>query len=91
MHHQGIIPAFAGTGLQRIALYASVVTPRRLASNSLLVIRNNPKPFDLSSGPLIWRCFWDLVEVGQSSHYRWPCNRELEGKHQQRGGVVFLV
>ncbi len=65
IHHQGIIPAFAGTGsaalvrlrriafdrssrstlrlskgLRRIAPYASVVAPRRLASNTSLVIRN---------------------------------------------------
>jgi hypothetical protein len=30
------------TGLRRIAPYASVVAPRRLASNTFLVIRNNP-------------------------------------------------
>jgi hypothetical protein len=30
------------TGLRRIAPYASVVAPRRLAPNTLLVIRNTP-------------------------------------------------
>jgi hypothetical protein len=33
---------FAGAGLRRIAPYASVVAPRRLASNTLLVISNTP-------------------------------------------------
>jgi hypothetical protein len=33
-------PAFAGAGLRRITPYASVVAPRRLTSNTLLVIRN---------------------------------------------------
>jgi hypothetical protein len=33
-------PAFAGAGLRRIAPYASVVAPRRLASNILLAIRD---------------------------------------------------
>ena len=59
IRHQGIIPAFAGTGsaalpsiapppafagagLRRITPYASVVAPRRLTSNTLLVIRNAP-------------------------------------------------
>ncbi len=33
-------PAYAGAGLRRIAPYASVVAPRRPASNTLLVIRD---------------------------------------------------
>jgi len=38
-HHQGIIcgVAFDRSSLRRIAPYASVVAPRRLASNALLV------------------------------------------------------
>jgi len=41
IHHQGIIcgVAFDRPSLRRIGPYASVVTPRRLASNTLLVIR----------------------------------------------------
>jgi len=44
IHHQGIIcgVAFDRSSLRRIAPYASVVAPRRLASNTLLVIRNTP-------------------------------------------------
>jgi len=44
IHHQGIIcgVAFDRSSLRRIAPYASVVAPRRLASNTLLVIRNIP-------------------------------------------------
>jgi hypothetical protein len=44
IHHQGIIcgVAFDRSSLRRIAPYASVVPPRRLASNTLLVIRNIP-------------------------------------------------
>ncbi|MDI6789649.1 MAG: hypothetical protein QME44_03045 [Thermodesulfobacteriota bacterium] len=44
VHHQGIIcgVAFDRFSLRRIAPYASVVAPRRLASNILLVLRNNP-------------------------------------------------
>jgi hypothetical protein len=44
IHHQGIIcgVAFDRSSLRRIAPYASVVTPRRLASNTLLMIRNTP-------------------------------------------------
>jgi len=44
IHHQGIIcgVAFDRSSLRRIAPYASVVAPRRLASNTLLVIRNMP-------------------------------------------------
>jgi len=44
IHHQGIIcgVAFDRSSLRRIAPYASVVAPRRLASNTFLVIRNNP-------------------------------------------------
>jgi hypothetical protein len=40
IHHQGIIcgVAFDRSSLRRIGPYASVVTPRRLASNALLVI-----------------------------------------------------
>jgi hypothetical protein len=50
MHHQGIIcgVAFDRSSLQRIAPYASVVTPWRLASKPLLVIRNISRGFDLS-------------------------------------------
>jgi len=42
IHQQGIIcgVAFDRSSLRRIAPYASVVAPRRLASNILLVIRN---------------------------------------------------
>ena len=41
IHHQGIIccVAFARSSLRRIAPYASVVAPRRLASDALLMIR----------------------------------------------------
>jgi hypothetical protein len=41
IRHQGIIcgVAFDRSSLRRISPYASVVTPRRLASNALLVIR----------------------------------------------------
>ena len=44
IHHQGIIcgVAFDRSSLRRIAPYASVVAPQRLASNTLLVIRNTP-------------------------------------------------
>ncbi|MGD9077402.1 MAG: hypothetical protein PVJ69_19445, partial [Desulfobacteraceae bacterium] len=64
IHHQGIIPAFAGTGsaallppppafagagLRRIDPYASVVAPRRLASNTLLVIRDSEQLLDFST------------------------------------------
>jgi hypothetical protein len=44
IHHQGIIcgVAFDRSSLWRIAPYASVVAPRRLASNTFLVIRNTP-------------------------------------------------
>jgi hypothetical protein len=44
IHHEGIIcgVAFDRSSLRRIAPYASVVAPRRLASNTLLVIRNTP-------------------------------------------------
>jgi hypothetical protein len=43
-HHQGIIcgVAFDRSSLRRIAPYASVVAPRRLASNTLLMIRDTP-------------------------------------------------
>jgi hypothetical protein len=46
IHHQGIIcgVAFAHSSLRRIAAYASVVAPRRLASDASLVIRNPRKP-----------------------------------------------
>jgi len=42
IHHQGIIcgVAFDRSSLRRIAPYTSVVAPRRLASNTFLVIRN---------------------------------------------------
>jgi hypothetical protein len=42
INHQGIIcgVAFDRTSLRRINPYASVVGPRLLASNSLLMIRN---------------------------------------------------
>jgi hypothetical protein len=41
IHHQGIIcgVAFDRSFLRRIAPYASVVAPRRRASNTLMVIR----------------------------------------------------
>jgi hypothetical protein len=44
IHHQGIIcgVTFDRSSLRRIAPYASVVAPRRLAFNTLLVIRNTP-------------------------------------------------
>jgi hypothetical protein len=44
INHQGIIcgVAFDRSSLRRIASYASVVAPRRLASNTLMVIRNSP-------------------------------------------------
>jgi len=46
INHQGIIcgVAFDRSSLRRIAPYASVVSPRRLASNTLLVIRILHKP-----------------------------------------------
>jgi hypothetical protein len=42
IHHQGIIccVAFDRFSLRRITPYASVVAPRRLTSNTLLVIRH---------------------------------------------------
>jgi hypothetical protein len=42
IHHQGIIcgVAFDRSSLRRIAPYGSIVAPRRLASNTLLVIRH---------------------------------------------------
>jgi hypothetical protein len=44
VHQQGIIcgVAFDRSSLRRISTYASVVAPRRLASNTLLVIRHAP-------------------------------------------------
>jgi hypothetical protein len=50
IHHQGIIcgVAFDRSSLRRIAPYASVVAPRRLTSNTLLVIKNIPKLDDFS-------------------------------------------
>jgi len=46
IHHQDIIccVAFVRSSLRRIAPYASVVSPWRLASDALLVIRDVPKP-----------------------------------------------
>ena len=49
IHHQGIIccvafPPEADSSLRRIASYASVVAPWRLASDALLVIGNVRKP-----------------------------------------------
>jgi hypothetical protein len=46
IHHQGIIcgVAFAYSSLRRIASYASVVAPRRLASDAFLVIRDVAEP-----------------------------------------------
>jgi len=46
IHHQGIIccVAFYRFSFRRIPPYASVVAPRRLASNTLLVIRNTAQP-----------------------------------------------
>jgi hypothetical protein len=51
IHHQGIIcgVAFDRSSLRRITPYASVVAPRRLASNTLLVIRNFPKHADFGN------------------------------------------
>ncbi|MGD9321538.1 MAG: hypothetical protein PVH99_16310, partial [Desulfobacteraceae bacterium] len=40
--------AFDRSSLRRIAPYASVVAPRRLASNTLLVLRNPPKLTEFS-------------------------------------------
>jgi hypothetical protein len=54
-HHQGIIcgVAFARSSLRRIDPYASVVAPRRLASDALLLISNCSKPTsDEDSGNL---------------------------------------
>jgi hypothetical protein len=50
--HQGILcgvafPPEGYSSLRRIAPYASVVAPRRLASDALLVIRNCPKSASL--------------------------------------------
>ena len=41
IHHQGIIfgVAFVRSSLRRMVQYASLVAPRRLASDALLVIR----------------------------------------------------
>jgi hypothetical protein len=49
-HQQGIIcgVAFDRSSLRRITPYASVVAPWRLASNTLLVLRNLPKRTVLS-------------------------------------------
>ncbi len=51
IHHQGIIcgVAFDRASVRGFAPYAAVVAPRRLASNTLLVIRNFPKPADFSN------------------------------------------
>jgi hypothetical protein len=48
IHHQGIIcrVAFDRSSLRRIAPYASLVAPQRLASNTLLVIRDTLEPND---------------------------------------------
>jgi hypothetical protein len=48
IRHQGIIcgVAFDRSSLRRIALYASLVAPRRLASNTLLVIRTVHNPLN---------------------------------------------
>ncbi|NIW11007.1 MAG: hypothetical protein GWN33_10885 [Gammaproteobacteria bacterium] len=50
IHHQGIIcgVAFDRFSLRRIASYASLVAPRRLASNTSLAIRNVAKAHDFS-------------------------------------------
>jgi hypothetical protein len=47
-HYQSIIcgVAFARSSLRRIASYASVVAPRRLASDALPVIRNRPEAIE---------------------------------------------
>jgi hypothetical protein len=68
IHHQGIIfprdgishsssrVDFARSSLRRINPYASVVAPRRLASNTLLVIRVllQPLAFTHAKGSLWW-------------------------------------
>jgi hypothetical protein len=50
-HQQGIIcgVAFDRSSLRRITPYASVVAPWRLASNTLLVLRNPQKLSDFSN------------------------------------------
>ena len=62
IYHQGIIcgVAFARSSLRRIASYASVVAPRRLASDALLVIRNRSKPTGTINGFRIRRWIWAL-------------------------------
>jgi hypothetical protein len=64
-HHQDIICGvdFARSSLRRIAPYASVVAPRRLASDALLVIRNPSKPLPsvLSRNEAV--CWGGLEEV----------------------------
>jgi hypothetical protein len=49
IHHQGIIcgVAFVRSSLRRMVQYASLVAPRRLASDAFLVIRNPPKSSSL--------------------------------------------
>jgi hypothetical protein len=53
IHRQDIICCVAcvRSSLRRIAPYASVVTPWRLTSDALLVIRNVPKPPDFEKEP----------------------------------------
>ena len=79
IYHQGIIcgVAFDRSSLWRIALYASVVAPRRLASNTLLVIRNAPADFSFDGfvkSPtaalrLIFRHCGVLVSTPHSSRF----------------------
>jgi hypothetical protein len=63
-HRQGIIcgVAFARSSLRRIAPYASVVAPRRLASDALLVTRNcSKRASGLGSGN-------EAVDLGYPGH-----------------------
>jgi hypothetical protein len=74
IHHQGIIcgVAFARSSLRRIARYASVVAPRCLASDALLVIRNFSKPSSrLHSGNLTV----DLGSCSSSATCTRACSR----------------
>jgi len=50
IRYQGIIcgVSFGRSSLRRIDPYASVVAPRRLASDTFLAVRNTPYPDDFS-------------------------------------------
>jgi hypothetical protein len=71
--HQGIIcgVAFPRSSLRRIASYASVVAPRRLASDAWLVIRNRPKPHDTIYRLEIRRWIW--VPYALLTRTNYPC------------------